>query len=221
MRERPRRPDHRAPWHSLRALPRDFARLLLPVGLFGIANFAPTLLILRTQDLLVPTHGSASGSVIAIGLYTFSNVVYALVAYPIAALTDRSDKRHVLAAGFGLFGLLYAGFAAVQGGFVGLALLFALTGVATAIVEAAQPTLASLLMREDEHGTGFGVLSAVDGFGDLVSSTAVGALWTFVSPAAGFATAASLAFVSALLLATMRLAPPAQAGAATTPNTCA
>jgi len=221
VRERARTPDRRTPWRSLRALPRDFRRFLLPVGLFGIANFAPTLLILRAQDLLGPTHGGASGSAIAVGLYAFSNVVYALVAYPITALTDRCDKRYVLAAGFALFGLLYAGFAAAQAGTEHLVPLFALTGLATAIVEAVQPTLASLLMHEHQHGTGFGVLSAVDGLGDFVSSTAMGALWTFVSPAVGFAAAAVLALLSALWLAAISLAPPGQPGTTSAPSTCA
>ena len=36
------------------------------------------------------------------------------------------------------------------------------------------------------RSTGFGVLAAVNGLGDLVASVAVGALWTAISPAAAF-----------------------------------
>ncbi|HKF52610.1 MAG TPA: hypothetical protein VKB26_09875 [Candidatus Acidoferrales bacterium] len=36
------------------------------------------------------------------------------------------------------------------------------------------------------RGTGFGVLATVNGAGDFVSSIVVGALWSAVSPAAGF-----------------------------------
>ena len=50
VREKPRRPDPSHPWHSVKALPRDFMKFLVPVGLFGISNFAPTLLILRAQN---------------------------------------------------------------------------------------------------------------------------------------------------------------------------
>ena len=82
-------------------------KFLLPVELFGISNFAPTLLILRAQDLLTSSLGAVMAGTFAVGLYTFSNVVYALVAYPIGVLSDRISKRVILSVGFALFGLLY------------------------------------------------------------------------------------------------------------------
>lgn len=223
VREKPREPDRRHPWHSLRELPRGFRRFLAPVGLFGIANFAPTLLILRAQDLLASLHGAAAASGIAIGLYTFSNAVYALVAYPVGMLADRIDKRAILAAGFALFGVVYAGFAAAGSQLAALALLFALAGIGLAIVEAVQPALASQLIHEHQHSVGFGAMSAVDGLGDFLSSTAMGALWTLLSPATGFLAACALALLAALLLARLRFDPAALQDGETTlpPKTCA
>ena len=75
-----------------------------------------------------------------------------------------------------------------------------------------QPALASSLMSEHQHGTGFGLMSAVDGVGDFLSSVTMGVLWTAVSPNAGFAAAGILALMSALLLAWMRF-PRQQSGA--------
>ena len=63
------------------------------------------------------------------------------------------------------------------------------------------------LMREDQHGAGFGVMSAIDGLGDCVSSIGLGALWSASSPATGFGVAALLAFMSAAMLSLMRLRP--------------
>ena len=209
VKERPREPNPSHPWHSLKALPRDFRKFLLPVGLFGISNFAPTLLILRAQDLLTPSQGALAAGAFAIGLYTFSNVVYALVAYPIGVLADRISKRVILSVGFALFGLLCLGFIAADGQKWTLVLLFALSGVYTAIIESSQPALASTLMHEDQHGAGFGLMSAVDGLGDFLSSITMGALWSLVSPNAGFAAAGILALASAAMLAAMRLPPPA------------
>ena len=88
-----------------------------------------------------------------------------------------------------------------------LVLLFALSGIYTAIIESSQPALASMLMRESQHGVGFGLMSAVDGVGDFLSSITMGALWTLVSPNAGFIVAGILALVSALILGWMRFVP--------------
>jgi MFS family permease len=167
------------------------------------------LLILRAQDLLTPSLGAMTAGAFAIGLYTFSNIVYALVAYPIGVLADRTSKRLILSAGFALFGLLCLGFIFADGQKWILVLLFALSGIYTAIIESSQPALASTLMRDDQHGTGFGLMSAVDGLGDFLSSVTMGVLWTFVSPNAGFAAAGILALVSALMLGWMRLTPAA------------
>ena len=140
----------------------------------------------------------------AVGLYTFSNIVYALVAYPLGVLSDRISKRAILSGGFALFGLLCLGFLFTDGQKWALILLFALSGVYTAIIESSQPALASTLISEHQHGTGFGLMSAVDGVGDFLSSVTMGVLWTAVSPNAGFAVAGILACFSALLLAGMR-----------------
>jgi len=204
VKERPRQPNLSPPWPSLKALPRDFLKFLIPVGMFGVSNFAPTLLILRAQDLLAPSMGVVMAGAFAVGLYTFSHVVYALVAYPVGVLSDRISKRAILSAGFALFGLLCLGFIFADGQKWLLILLFALSGIYTAIIESSQPALASTLMSEHQHGVGFGLMSAVDGVGDFLSSVTMGVLWTAVSPNAGFAAAGVLALVSALLLAWMR-----------------
>lgn len=209
VKERPRQKSESRPWASLKALPQDFRKFLLPIGLFGISNFAPTLLILRAQDILTPAQGAMAAGAFAIGLYTFSNIVYALVAYPIGVLADRISKRVILSVGFALFGLLCLGFIFADGQKWLLVLLFALSGIYTAIIESSQPALASTLMQEDQHGTGFGLMSAVDGLGDFLSSITMGLIWAFVSPNAGFAAAGILALISALMLAWMRFTPSA------------
>ncbi len=208
VKEKPRQPILSRPWESLTALSRDFRKFLLPVGLFGISNFAPTLLILRAQDLLTPSQGALAAGAFAIGLYTFGNVMYALVAYPIGVLADHMSKRVILSTGYALFGLLCLGFIFADEQKWILVLLFALNGIYTAIIESSQPALASTLMQEDQHGAGYGLMSAVDGLGDFLSSITMGLIWTFISPNAGFAAAGILALVSALMLAWMRFPLP-------------
>jgi MFS family permease len=200
VKEKGRKPEVRNPWRSVQSLPPDFLKFLVPVGLFGISNFAPTLLILRAQELLAPSLGQAAAGAFAAGLYTFSNVAYALVGYPVGVLADKFSKRTILSIGFASFGFLCLGFVFVGDNDRMLIALFALSGIYTAIVESSQPALASMLIPNDLHGTGFGVMSSIDGLGDFLSSVTMGFLWSALSPNAGFAVASTLALLSAVVL---------------------
>jgi MFS family permease len=204
IKEKAKKPDRRNAWQSVKSLPKDFRRFLVPIGLFGISNFAPTLLILRAQELMMPLQGAAVAGVTAVGLYTFSNVVYAFVAYPLGTLADRYSKKLILSVGFTLFGLMSLGFICADSKLWLLILLFVVNGVYTAIIESTQPALASTLMPEDQHGAGFGTLSAIDGLGDLLSSILVGVLWTAASPVVGFAFAGALALIAGAWLFNLR-----------------
>ena len=207
IKEKAKKPDHRNAWQSVKSLPKNFRRFLVPVGLFGISNFAPTLLILRAQELMTPLQGAVVAGVTAVGLYTFSNVVYALVAYPLGTLADRYSKKLILSVGFALFGLMSLGFIFADSKLWLLALLFVVNGVYTAIIESSQPALASTLIPEDQHGAGFGAMSAIDGLGDFLSSILVGVLWTVASPVVGFAFAGVLALIAGAWLFNLRNIP--------------
>ncbi len=139
-------------WSHVHYPRRTFFRLLIPIGLFGISNFAPTFFILRAQELLMPHYGSAFAAMWAVGLYTLGNAAYALVNYPVGVLLDGHSKRNVLVAGYAIFGILCFRFAHALADPAFLAVMFVLNGVSTAIVESAEPTLAS---------GGFALISAI------------------------------------------------------------
>ena len=200
VKEKYKIPDIRTTWQSVRSLSPNFIKFLVPVGVFGISNFAPTLLILRAQELLTTSHGDIIAGTFSVGLYTFSNVVYALVSYPIGVLSDIYSKKTILSIGYLLFGLLCFGFILADGQLWFLGMLFAVSGIYTAIIESSQPALASTLIAEDQRGAGYGVMSSVDGVGDFFSSIIVGLLWTFISAAAGFVFAGVLAIIACLIM---------------------
>jgi MFS family permease len=185
---------------SLQNLPGRFARFVGAVFLFGLGDFAPTLLVLRAATLLAPQQGVARAATLAVALYTFHNVCYALACFPAGALADRGGKRGLLAASYLLAAGSYAGFLVVGSNLTGLAMLFGLTGVAMALHETIEKALSVALLPAERRGSGFGALAAVNGLGDFVSSIAVGALWTGVSAAAGFGFAAALTALGAVVL---------------------
>jgi MFS family permease len=187
-------------WQNVKSLSSNFKLFLLPVGLFGISNFAPTLFILRAQQLLTSAFGELTATSFSVGLYTFSNIIYAFVAYPIGVLADKYSKKTILAIGYMIFGLLCFGFIFSGSNILIIILLFALNGTYTAIIESSQPALASFLIPKNQHGAGFGLMSAIDGVGDFLSSAATGILWTYFSPGIGFGIAGLLACFSSVLI---------------------
>ena len=73
-----------------------------------------------------------------------------------------------------------------------LAVIFSVAGLYMAVQEALESTVTAEMVDTATLATGIGVLGTVNGVAKFVSSTAVGLLWTGVSPLAGFGGAAAL-----------------------------
>jgi MFS family permease len=181
-------------------LPRNYWRYLAGVFAHGIGDFAPTLLILRASQILAPRLGMGRAAAFSVGLYTFHNFIDAAASYPAGALGDRIGKRGLLAIGYLVGVISYAGFIFAQPTIPVLVVLFGLAGVHDAFQQSLEKSLAADLLAGGVRGTGFGVLATANGIGDFVSSIVVGALWSLVSPAAGFLYAGVFAALGAVLV---------------------
>lgn len=181
-------------------LPARFKWFLVGVGLFGAGDFAHSLLTLRAAQMLTPTMDAARAGQIAIALYAAHNVLYAGMSYPIGALADRIGKRGLLALGYAVAALMGIGWMVAVPSVWFLGLLFALGGIFIAAEDTLEGALAADLLPEDVRGTGYGVLATVNGLGDFVSSVVVGALWTTLSPGAGFGYATVLFALGAVVV---------------------
>ncbi|MGH9734192.1 MAG: MFS transporter [Candidatus Acidiferrales bacterium] len=193
---------HQAPKFisSFKQLPKRYWSYLLGVFMHGIGDFAPTLLILRATQVLTPRFGMAHAAELSVALYTFHNGMNAAASYPAGVLGDRFGRRKVLAAGYVIGALTYAGFIFERPQLPMLAVLFGLAGVHIGIAQSLEKSAASELLPVANRGSGFGVLAATNGIGDLVSSVVVGALWSAVSARAGFIYAAAFAIAGAVLI---------------------
>ncbi len=197
------RPDSRL-FGDLRKLPVGFRYYILTVGVFGLGQFAPTLLILRASQLLSSSHNAVVSSQLAIGLYVLFNVVQAGSAFLAGSVSNRVGSIPLLAASYATFAATALGFVFANGQLSMLAGLFALAGLAVGGIEAMEPTNAAELLPADYRGTGFGALGAANGLGDFLSSTLVGALWTGYGAGAGFGLAAAFNLLSIALLFLLR-----------------
>ena len=189
---------------TIGGLPTRFKVFLIGVGIFGAGDFAHSLLTLRAAQMLTPGMGVARAGQIAISLYVLHNVLYAGMSFPIGALADRIGKRGLLAVGYGVAALMGLGWIVAVPSVWVLGLLFALGGTFIAAEDALEGALAADLLPEDVRGTGYGVLATVNGLGDFLSSVIVGALWTVVNPAAGFAYATVLFVIGAIVIYRVR-----------------
>lgn len=191
-------------WGTIRALPGNFNRLLLGVGVFGFGDFAPTLLILAATQLLTPEFGMVHAAQLAGLMYVVRNVTYALASFPIGALSDRISRIKLLAAGYFIAVLTIGGFilAFVFGWShpAYLFLLFALAGVFIAAEDTLESAITADLVSAETRGIGMGVLGTVNGIGDFGASAVVGLLWTAFSPVAGFGFSAALMLAGALVI---------------------
>lgn len=185
---------------SLKKLPHDFRRFLRAVALFGLGDFAHTLLILRAVQMLTPGYGLARAGGIAVALYTFHNVIYAAACYPAGALGDRIGRRGILIVGYLLAAAMSVGFIFARPRLPELIGLFGLAGLYVAIQDTLEKSVAAQLLPREVRATGYGVLATVNGLGDFFSSITVGFLWTMISPAAGFEYAAILAAAGGVML---------------------
>ena len=205
VKERARLANHAANlFKTIGGLPTRFKLFLIGVGIFGAGDFAHSLLTLRAAQMLTPEMGAARAGQITLALYVLHNVLYAGMSFPIGALADRIGKRGLLAVGYGVAALMGIGWIVAVPSVWMLGLLFALGGTFIAAEDALEGVLAADLLPEDVRGTGYGVLATVNGLGDFLSSVVVGALWTAVNPAAGFAYATALFFIGAIVIYRVR-----------------
>lgn len=189
---------------SVKAMPLKFRFFLIGVGLFGIGDFAHSLLTLRAAEILTPTMGATAAGQTAILLYVVHNILYAGISFPIGALADRVGKRGLLAAGYALAAVMALGWIVAVPSVWYLGLLFALGGVFIAAEDALEGAMAADLLPDDLRGTGYGVLATINGLGDLVSSIMVGFLWTSFAPGVGFGYSAILFVAGALVILKMK-----------------
>ena len=178
---------------GVRALPQEFHKYLLGVGIAGIGDFSNTFLILWATQAFSHRFGLIKGAVVAMLFYAAYNVIYTISCYVSGNFADRFPKHRVLATGYAIavipaIALMFPG-----ASFIKFAIIFGFSGLYMGVWETLESATAATLLPSSIRGTGFGVLATINGMGDLISSIVVGFLWV-VSPiwAMSFVIATSL-----------------------------
>jgi MFS family permease len=180
--------------------------ILAGIGAFEAGNLAATLMILRATELLAPAHGTKAATEFAIALYVGYNAAATVASVPAGRAVDRLGGIRVMTWGSALFGVAYIGFAVAGANALFLAACFVGAGVAIGLVETAEHSTVASLAPENARGSAFGLLAALQSFGNLAASAVAGLLWTLVSPVIAFCYAALWMLIATVVLATARRA---------------
>jgi len=184
---------------SLKSLPADLKALILILMIFALGKISYMFFILRAQEVFEAA-GLAErlSTSLPVLLYVLYNSVYAALAEPFGALSDRIGRANVMLGGFLLFSLTSLGF--VFAGARTLFILFALYGLVYAMTEGVGRAFVSDLSSERLRGTALGAYHTATGFAAIAANLVAGALWDALGSKATFAYATSLPLLAATLL---------------------
>ena len=155
---------------SVPALPGRLRGLIALLGLFSLVNFPDALLLLRAHELGLSTSG-------VIAAYVLYNAVYAALAYPAGALSDRLPRHLVFATGLVFFAVGYLGLGLVSSpGWVFV--LLPLYGGFAACTDGVGRAWAASLAPDTRQGAAQGLLQGATGAGVLAAGLWAGLSWS-------------------------------------------
>ncbi len=180
---------------GLTRLPAPYWRTVALMLVFSLANSSDAFLLLRAREVGL----SPWAVVLAYALY---NLTYTLLAYPAGVVSDRLGRWRVIALGWAIYALVYAGFALT--GAPGVWPLLALYGVYMALTDGVGKALIVDHAPKDAKGTALGVFYMANGLVTLLASVVAGVLWDRVGPWATFGFGAVVAALAVVLVPVMR-----------------
>jgi MFS family permease len=178
---------------TLAGMDTRFRLFLFVVVLFTLGNSSDSFVVLLGQNR------GLSVLQIMLMVMTF-NLVYAVLAGPLGALSDRIGRRKLIIGGWIAYGLVYLGLAFSHAGWQ-VWVLYALYGIYYAATEGVVRALVADLVLPDRRGTAYGLLNASIGITALPASLIAGILWQGVGSWPGFGPSAPFLFGATLALA--------------------
>ncbi len=178
---------------ALQRLGPDYRAVVAIGAVFTLARFSEAFLVLRAQQLGVPT---AQVPLVMVAM----SAVYALTAYPFGAWSDRISHRRLLAGGLAVLIAADVALALAHGWWL-LGLGVGLWGVHMGMTQGLLAAMVAHTAPADLRGTAFGVFNLASGVAMLLASAIAGALWDAFGAAATFWTGAALGGATLLGLA--------------------
>jgi MFS family permease len=182
-------------WAELGQLDGLFWGIVSVGAVLTLARFSEAFLVLRARDV------GLSLALVPLVLVVM-NIVYAASAYPMGVLSDRLDRRLMLAAGFAVLIVADITLAFAPGIWI-VMLGVGLWGLHMGTTQGLLAALVADVAPETLRGTAFGLFNFVSGITLLPASLIAGLLWELVGPSATFL--AGAAFTALGLLGAVAL----------------
>lgn len=181
---------------SLKEFDGNFKRFLLIIALFTLSNSTDAFLLLRAEQTGV---APAVLPLLWMSLH-FSKVVFSLVG---GDLSDRIGRKTMIAAGWIIYALVYAGFAFVETEWQAW-VLFVIYGAYFGFTEGTEKALVADLVEPEKRGTAFGFYNLAFSVTVLPASLLFGALWTEFGAATAFLFSAIISLCAVGLLLSVK-----------------
>ena len=198
----PRRSDTNQlslPQFTSRGLSPAYRQFLLVVGLFSLGNSSDAFLLLRSQSL------GLTGEQLLL-LYAIFNLVETCLGFAAGRLSDRIGRRPLLVMGYGVFALVYLGFALAQSAEM-VWRLFMFYGLYSTLTRGVQKAFVADLVHPERRGAEVGTFYMLMGLATLPASLIAGWLYTQVSVAAPFYFSVITTIIAIGLLINLRCSP--------------
>ena len=181
---------------DLRRVGAAYWGLVIVGAVLASARFSEAFLVLRAQDIGLPI------ALVPV-VFVVLNAVYAASAYPAGALSDRMDRRFILAIGFAVLIVadvilaLATGIWMVMAGVVLWGLHMGLTQglLAAMVADTTEPRI---------RGTAFGIFNLMTGLAILGGNLLAGLLWDLYGPVSTFLAGAAITAAALACLAALR-----------------
>jgi MFS family permease len=180
-----------------RILGRGFALFVFVIVVFTLGNSSNAFLILKAREV------GLSISAIPLIWLTY-NLVCSVSSPLLGRVSDRVGRKPIIFVSFLVYGAVYAGFGFSSQISV-VWLLFACYGLYYGLSEGIFRAYIADLVESDKRATAYGLFNTAVGVTLVPASLIFGALWDGFSSRVAFLTAASLAFVAALLFLATQL----------------
>jgi MFS family permease len=169
-------------------LPREFTSFMLVLTLFMLGNSTDAFLLLKLTDV-------AGSPRFIPAIWAALHIVKATVSIVGGSWSDRIGRREVIAIGWLVYAVVYAGFA-VSDTLPALVAWFLIYGFYFGFAEGTEKALVADLAPPSRRGYAFGIYNAVQGLGALTASVVFGLIWKGYGDAAAFGVGSVLALIA-------------------------
>jgi MFS family permease len=173
-------------------LPRELTSFMVVLTLFTLGNSTDAFLLLKLTEV-------AGSPRFIPAMWAALHVVKATVSIVGGSWSDRVGRRTVIALGWLIYAVVYAGFA-VSESLPALLTWFLIYGFYFGFTEGTEKALIADLAPASRRGFAFGIYTAVQGLGTLAASIVFGVIWNSYGAAAAFGVGAALALAATALL---------------------